>query len=177
MAADPGPQLEIGRITRPHGLRGEVLVALVTTETSRLDAGSTVQTASMGLTVERSSPHGRQWIVAFAGVLTREAAEELAGQVLTAAPKREADHADADADDPGDEAPLWVHELVGALVVDAAGVARGPVVAVVANPASDLLELESGALVPLRFVLGGVETGPDGRVVRVDPPDGLFDLD
>ena len=45
----------------------------------------------------------------------------------------------------------------------------------VANPASDLLELDSGALVPLRFVVGGVETTPEGRVVRVDPPPGLFE--
>ena len=45
-----------------------------------------------------------------------------------------------------------------------------------ANPASDLLELDSGALVPLTFVVGGIEDGPDGgRVVRIDPPDGLFD--
>ncbi len=176
MAAEPGPQLEIGRITRPHGLRGEVLVALVTTETSRLDVGSTLQTASGPLTVERSSVHGRQWIVAFAGLSTREAAQARAGQVLTAPPKPDADRidgADPAADD--DQAPLWVHELVGAQVVDAAGVERGPVVAVVANPASDLLELDSGALVPLRFVIGGVETTPRGRVVRVDPPAGIFD--
>ena len=57
------------------------------------------------------------------------------------------------------------------------GVDHGPVVAVQANPASDLLELDSGALVPLRFVVGGVEHDRDGRVVRVDPPDGLLDLD
>ena len=171
MAADPGPQLEIGRITRPHGLRGEVLVALVTTETSRLDVGSTLLTGTSELTVERASPHGRQWIVAFAGVSTREAAEALAGQVLTAEPKREAD-AGADGDD---QDPLWVHELVGARVLDATGVERGHVVAVVANPASDLLELDSGALVPLRFVVGGVEMTSDGRVVRVDPPEGIFD--
>lgn len=170
MADDAGPQLEIGRITRPHGLRGEVLVALVTTETSRLDGGSTLQAGAASLTVERSSVHGRKWIVAFAGVLTREAAEALAGTVLTAPPKPEAD---VGADD--DQAPLWVHELVGAEVVDAAGIERGPVVAVLANPASDLLELDSGALVPLRFVVGGVETTPRGRVVRVDPPAGIFD--
>ena len=48
-----------------------------------------------------------------------------------------------------------MHELVGARVVDAGGVDRGLVVTVVANPASDLLELDSGALVPLRFVVGG----------------------
>ncbi len=168
MAVEPGARLEVGRITRPHGLRGEVLVSLVTTETSRLDAGSRLHTPDAELTVTRASRHGRQWIVTFAGVTSRESAEALAGQVLTAEPRM------GDPDEDG-EAVLWVHELVGARVVDADGVDRGPVVAVVANPASDLLELASGSLVPLRFVVGGVESTADGRRVRVDPPAGLFD--
>ena len=47
----------------------------------------------------------------------------------------------------------------------------GSCVAVLANPAADLLELDTGALVPAVFV---VEQQP-GRVI-IDPPDGLFDL-
>ena len=43
---------------------------------------------------------------------------------------------------------------------------------VIANPASDILELESGALVPTVFVV----SNHDG-VITVDVPDGLFDLD
>jgi hypothetical protein len=39
------------------------------------------------------------------------------------------------------------------------------------NPASDLLVLESGALVPLRFVVDVVA----GVRVLVDVPEGLFD--
>jgi 16S rRNA processing protein RimM len=64
-----------------------------------------------------------------------------------------------------------VHDLVGAEVLEPDGTRRGRVTAVVANPAADLLELDTGALVPLTFV---VEHG-GGRVV-VDPPVGLFDL-
>ena len=44
-------------------------------------------------------------------------------------------------------------------------------VAVEANPASDLLVLEGDVLVPMNFI---VEQGP-GFVV-VDPPDGLLDV-
>ena len=40
------------------------------------------------------------------------------------------------------------------------------------NPAADLLELESGALVPASFVVSIA----DG-VVTIDPPGGLFELD
>jgi 16S rRNA processing protein RimM len=49
---------------------------------------------------------------------------------------------------------------------------RGVVTAVQANPAADLLVLDSGALVPVVFVVSGPE---DGEVL-VDVPDGLFEL-
>ncbi len=69
-----------------------------------------------------------------------------------------------------DEDAWWVHELIGSEVVDTDGAQLGTVQAVVANPASDLLELDGGALVPLRFV---VERSA-GRVV-LELPAGLLD--
>jgi 16S rRNA processing protein RimM len=149
--------LEVGRITKAHGLRGEVIVELVTDRVERVAAGAVLQRAGGTLTVERSSPHQGRWIVQFAGIATREAADALRGTVLSAEP----------IDDPD---VLWVHDLIGAEVVDTAGTRRGTVVSVIANPASDLLELDDGTLVPVRFVTGRV----DG-VVHVDAPDGLFE--
>ena len=66
-----------------------------------------------------------------------------------------------------------MHELVGATVRDVAGVELGRVAAVEANPASDLMVLESGGLIPVHFV-----TGHDvaARTVEVDIPEGLLDL-
>jgi len=66
---------------------------------------------------------------------------------------------------------IFVHELLGAEVVDTAGAVLGVVEAVEANPASDLLVLDGGRLVPLRFV---VEHTSGARII-VDIPDGLFD--
>jgi 16S rRNA processing protein RimM len=148
--------LEVGRVVKPHGLKGEVVVELTTTRTDRLGPGTRFE----DLEVVWSQPFQHRWIVAFEGVTTREAADELRGRVLRAEP----------IDD--DPEALWVHELIGASVVDTAGNELGTVTAVEANPASDLLVLDGGGLVPLRFV---VEHG-DGRLV-VDPPAGLFDLD
>lgn len=166
MASDEPPLLEVGRITKPHGLRGEVLVSLSTTESSRVAPGSVLRAGDRDLVVVRSTPHHQRWIVEFEGVDSREGAESLQGTVVRARAK-------AGADD-GEEGALWVHELIGASVVDLTGRVRGRVAAVVANPASDLLELESGELVPLRFVVGGLEPGPDGPSVRIDPPAGLL---
>jgi 16S rRNA processing protein RimM len=148
--------LEVGRVIRPHGIRGEVIVELVTNRTERLAPGSRLFAGEREVEVAGSRPHKGRYIVAFAGVADRDAAEELRGALLRAEPLV----------DPG---ALWVHELIGAAVVDVAGRAHGTVEAVEANPAADLLVLSSGALVPVTFV---VEAGA-GRVV-VDPPPGLL---
>lgn len=175
----PPPSLVVGHVVKPHGLRGEVVVRLVTNRLERLTVGTRLAcsratarepnpapghaerpgTGSLPdeLEVIESRPHQGRHLVRFAGVQTIEAAEDLRGAELSAPP----------IEDP--EA-MFVHELIGCTVVDVDGVARGTVVAVESNPASDLLVLDDRHLVPLRFVVG---RGP-GQLV-VDAPDGLFD--
>jgi 16S rRNA processing protein RimM len=150
--------LEVGRIGRAHGLRGEVVVSLTTDRLERVAPGAVLVTDAGELEVRASRPHQGRWIVAFAGHDSREDADRLRGLTLRA----EA------VDDP---AELWVHDLVGAEVVTVGGKAVGHCVGVVANPAADLLELDSGALVPVVFI---VDHTPDR--VTIDPPEGLFDL-
>jgi 16S rRNA processing protein RimM len=153
--------LEVGRIVKAHGLRGEVVVALVTNRTERVEPGSVLQAGRQSLEVERSRPFSAtgegRWIVGFRGVANRAQAEALQGTVLSAPP----------IEDP---TAMWVHELIGAEVIDAAGRRHGVVEAIEANPASDLLILDSGIMIPLRFV---VRQGI-GQVT-VDPPAGLLD--
>jgi 16S rRNA processing protein RimM len=107
--------------------------------------------------VRSSRPFRGRYLVEFEGVNTREAADELRGALLVA---------------PAVEDPeaLFVHDLIGSEVVEVDGTQHGTVVAVQANPASDLLVMEDGNLVPLRFVVGR----EDGRLV-VDVPAGLFE--
>lgn len=151
--------LEVGRIVRAHGLRGQVVVALLTNRTERLDPGSVLYSEAGPLEVVSSTAQGHdRWLVSFAGVGDRNAAEALGRSVLRATPL------------PAD-GTLWVHELVGSEVTEVDGTRRGFVTDVQANPASDLLVLDTGALVPLRFV---VECS-DGRI-RIDAPPGLFEL-
>jgi 16S rRNA processing protein RimM len=132
--------LEVGRVVRPHGVRGAVVVELVTNRLERLEPGSVLETDHGPLEVVRSSPHRGRYLVEFAGIRGRDEAEHLRGAVLRAAP----------LEDPQE---LWVHELVGAELVDQRGTPHGRVVALEANPASDLLVLDGGGLVPLRFVV------------------------
>src|SRR3954463_10724500 len=146
-------RLEIGRVGRAHGLRGETTVVLMTERKERVEPGSVLYAGDRELVVATSRPHQDRWLVRFEGIDDRTGAEALLGQVLT-----------ADAQESGDD-ELWVHELVGAEVRDVAGNSFGPVRSIEANPASDLLVLDGDVLVPLRFVVSR-EPG----VLVIDPP-------
>ena len=157
----PEGLLEVGHIRRAHGVAGDLIVDLLTHRTDRLDPGSRLYARGRWLTVVRSQPYQERWLVGFDGITGRELAQRFTNSSLLAEP----------VDDPD---ALWIHQLIGATVVERDGTPRGRCVSVVANPASDLLELESGALVPAVFVVEHAD-GPDGHLVTIDPPDGLFD--
>jgi len=155
------PRLEVGRVAKAHGLRGEVLVVPITNQPDRFVVGLELWRGDQPLVIESVRPQRDAYLVKFGGYDDRDAADTLRGAALTAEPL---DAAPAES--------LWVHELVGAEVFDRSGRALGRVVAVEANPAHDLLVLDSNVLVPMVFV---VEHEPRTRVV-VDPPDGLLEL-
>lgn len=156
--SDAEKLLEVGTIGRAHGTRGEVAVRLITDRVERLEPGSALSTDQRQLVVATSRPHQDRWLVRFEGISTRSQAQQLQGWTLRAPALTVA-------------GVLWVHELVGSKVREVNGTERGVVEAVIANPASDLLELDTGDLIPLTFVVEFV----DGAVL-VDVPDGLFDL-
>jgi len=145
-------------VVKPHGLKGEVVVERWSDVPGRLDPGAVLVAEGRPLAVLASRPHAGRVIVAFEGVVDREGAEALRRCVLRAAP----------VELTGD---LWVDQLMGVEVLDTTGRVLGTVEAVEANPASDLLVLSGGTLVPLRFV---VEHQP-GRRVTVEVPEGLVD--
>jgi 16S rRNA processing protein RimM len=152
-------KLEIGRIGRPHGVRGDVMVTLTTNHEERVAVGTSWWIGDREVTVESARPHQGRHIVHLSGVDDRDVAAALTGARVFAVP----------LDDAAD-GEVWVHEVIGASVVDRGGREHGRVVAVEANPAHDLLVLESGGLVPMVFVVEHV-----GDRVVIDPPDGLLD--
>jgi 16S rRNA processing protein RimM len=153
-------RLEVGRVAKAHGLRGEVVVVPITNQAARFEAGAHLWTDARELVIATSRPHQQNHLVRFEGIEDRNGAEALRGEVLS-----------ADATGPAPEGEVWVHEVIGAEVRDRTGHALGRVASVEANPAHDLLVLENGTLIPMVFV---VEHAPD--VVVVDPPEGLLDL-
>lgn len=163
-ASGSEPYLEVGRIGKPHGLRGEVVVTWITNLVddrtrpgSRFRATGGPIIGEDWLTIATARPHQDRWLVRFEGIDDRTAADRLRGIVLEAEPLET-------------EGEVFVHELVDKILVDQHGTEHGPVVALVANPASDLLELADGRLIPLAFY-----RSHDDERVRVDVPAGLLD--
>jgi 16S rRNA processing protein RimM len=161
-AASPA-LLEVGQVVRPHGLSGQVVVQLWTNRTERLAPASRLSTAVGELQVEGATrlPEGsgkERWLVSFAGVTDRESAEALRGVVMRAEPVEV-------------QGALWVHEMIGSEVQDEHGAPIGVVESIEANPASDLLVLTDGQLIPLHFV-----TAQESGRLTVSLPPGLLDL-
>jgi 16S rRNA processing protein RimM len=164
-------QRVVGRIGRPHGLRGEVVVAVHTDFPEQRFALGTQLRSDTGrtLTVEAVRPHKGALLVRFSGVADREAAAELRGHTLRI------DAAKLPKLDDPDE--FYDHQLEGLAAVGPGGVVLGTVREVIHAPASDLLVLDTGhgdVLVPfVRAIVPEVDLAA-GRVM-LDPPAGLLD--
>lgn len=165
MALEPPPGLlEVGRCGKPHGVRGRVTVRLSTDRSERLDPGSRLWIGEwLEVVASAPVPGSDRWVVTFAGLDDRTSAERLVNKTVWAEP--------LDDDDA-----VWVHQIIGALVNDADGVAHGRCTSVVSNPANDLIELDSGALIPVTFVTSVTKDDAGRYTVVVDPPEGLFEL-
>jgi 16S rRNA processing protein RimM len=150
--------LEIGRVGKAHGLKGEVTAVITSDRPERTAPGAVWFLRGDTYVVAAIRPFQTRWIARLEGLGTREAAEALTGAVIEAEP----------IDDPD---ALWVHELVGAEVRTPDGRSWGSVIAVLANPANDLLELDDGTLIPEVFITDA--SGLPAFVV-VDPPEGIL---
>ncbi|MBD7982509.1 ribosome maturation factor RimM [Oerskovia merdavium] len=166
-------QLTVARIGRAHGLRGEVALDLRTDNPeARLVVGSSIDTepAEAGpLTIERARLHQGKWLVTFAGVTDRSAAERMRGVTLV-----------VEADVSDEEDAWYPHELAGLRAELEDGTVVGVVKGLEHLPAHDMLVLEEtdGArtLVPFVHAIVPVVDVPGGRVV-LDPPGGLLARD
>jgi 16S rRNA processing protein RimM len=170
--------LVVGKILRPHGIRGELVVEVRTDEPedrfvvgSVFDTGPTEEKLGAKLTVESVRWHQGRPLIFFAEVPDRNVAEEMRGLLLWVD--------SADIAPPEDPDEFRDHELVGLDVVTVAGDKVGVVARIDHAPASDMLVVrkEDGttALVPfVRAIVPTVDVA-GGRVV-IDPPGGLLDL-
>lgn len=171
--------VSVGRVVRPHGVRGEVVVEVRTDEPEqRFAVGSALVVADPGpgptpatLTVAAQRPHQGRRIVSFQGIADRDAADALRGVLLQVDSTTLPPSADPDE--------FHDHQLVGLAAVTPAGEPLGEVIQIDHVSAADLLvvALSEGGTVRVPFVRAIVPKVDlaRGRVV-VDPPPGLLDL-
>ena len=168
-------QLVIGRILRPHGVRGEVVVDIHTdSPAERFAVGSvlaTDPTAAGPLTISELRSHQGRLLILFDGFADRDVADRLRGVELVV---------DSESiPDPEDPDEFNDHQLVGLRAEKPDGERLGEVIRVEHGPGCDLLVLRllggREGLVPfVRSIVPEVDI-PAGRVVMT-PPEGLFDL-
>lgn len=167
-------EVVVGRIGKPHGIRGEVTVELRTDEPERrfVVGAPLIAESPRGqrstLNVERIRWHQGVLLVHFEGVGDRTAAEGARGTMLIA---------EVDPDEqPDDPDEFYDHQLVGLKVQDTDGQDRGEVTGVL-HGAQDLLQIRTPngpVLVPFVAALVPTVDVAGGRVVVADRP-GLLD--
>ena len=187
--------VQIGRVIKPHGVRGEVVVDATTDDPAgRFAVGEVLVGKQAGrereLTVKSMRPHQGRLLVFFDEVPDRNDAETLRGMRFFAAP----------VFDDDDEA-YYDHELIGLRVLnvgdvdEATATARayegelpepediGEITGVIRNPTQRLLQValdgdgDAGreVLVP-RSEERRVGVDMDNGAVVITPPDGLLEL-
>ncbi|MHC8496652.1 MAG: ribosome maturation factor RimM [Actinomycetes bacterium] len=173
-SANSDPRVVVGRVGKPHGIRGDVTVELRTDEPQRRFApGSVLSVAGTetSLTVEAMRLSGRGLVVHFAGCDGRDSAESLRDTLLevTRAP----------GEMPAEDDEYYDSDLVGLRAQDDQGHIVGVINDVVHLPGQDLLSIvASTADGGTGFLLPFVEQFvPDVNlaegVVLIRPPEGL----
>jgi 16S rRNA processing protein RimM len=168
-------EVVVGRIGKPHGLRGEVTVDVRSDEPERRFApGSSLRaepprgSASRltALTVAAIRWHQSTLLATFEEIPDRTAAEAARGLVL---------HATIPADEsPEDPDEFYDHQLVGLAAYDVDSTPLGTVVGLVHGGAQDLLRIATPdgreGLVPFVKALVPEVDLAGGRVVVADRP-------
>jgi 16S rRNA processing protein RimM len=168
-------QVTVGRIGRPHGIRGDVVVGVRTDEPElRFARGSRLDTdpADLGpLTVAGIKWHSGELLVRFEGIGDRDAAAELRGTWLTVD--------SATIAPPEDPDEFHDTDLVGLSVRTVDGTEVGTVDDVL-HSGQDVLVIRSadGREVMVPFVKPLV---PDVDIpagfLTIDPPEGLLNVE
>ena len=168
----------VGRIGRPHGIRGEVVIGVRTDEPDlRFAVGATLgfgpapdaDTPPGELRIASARWHSGQLLVSFAGIADRTAAGNLTGSWLSV------DSSQLPV--PPDPDEFRDHELIGLSVRTRAGEAVGMVTDVL-HYGQDLLVVRradhSETLVPfVRSIVPEVDVA--AGLLVIDPPPGLLD--
>ena len=184
-------RVQIGRVIKPHGVRGEVVVDATTDDPKgRFAAGTVLEGRQTGkqlsLTVKTMRPHQGRLLITFEEIPGRTEADSLRGVRFFAEP----------VVDEEDDA-YYDHELIGLRVLNVGAVSEeeatarayegalpepediGEVSSVIRGPVHRLLEitLDAGGETAVPFVHALVPiVDLDNGAIVITPPEGLLEL-
>lgn len=147
--------LVVGRVIRPHGVRGEVRVELHTSDPDRFESLASVHIgdpANKPVAITSARRHQDVALVTFDGIIDRDAAEKLRDQWLYI-PVEEAA--------PLAEGEYFLYQLEGLTVQDESGRVLGQLSEVIETGANNVF----------------VVSGPLGDLLLPDIPDVIRDID
>ena len=158
------PRIEIGKISKAHGIRGEVVLVTHDRESELLDEIEQVWVGGVQRRVVEARGTHRGWLVLFEGISTRNDAEALRGQLV---------EVDREALQLADDDVL-LSDLVGCRVQKVDGSPWGTIHEVIGGM-QDLLVIHDGELERMLPLVDEFVTNIDleAGVVTVDPPEGL----
>ncbi|MDO4909453.1 MAG: ribosome maturation factor RimM [Corynebacterium sp.] len=163
-------EVMIGRVVKPHGIRGELAVESTTdTPEERFYVGAVLRGRQTGkereLTIKTLRVHKGRLLLTFEEIPNRNEAETLRGMKFWAEPIYEEDG-------------FYDHELEGLEVRENDNVI-GTVTGVLHMPAGEILEVklidEKEVLIPFREEIVP-EVNVDEGWLLITPPEGLLDL-
>ena len=173
---EAGRRLVVGRLRKPHGLKGEITLFPLTAEPDAVFAPDRSlwlvdlagEVVAGPLVVERSRSYHREWLIKFRGIDHRDAFDPWRG-LLLAAPAGELA--------PPAAGEIYLHELVGFSVRLEDGTALGLVTALYEMPNGLMLEIQGPKrelLLPFKkeFVR---EVDRAARRLIATPPEGLLE--
>jgi 16S rRNA processing protein RimM len=161
--------LAVGRLGRPFGVQGEILMAVYTDFPDRLEPNITLYVGPEHhpLLVNKTRWHGGKLVISFEGYTTREKVGELRNQwVMVRTAERP----------PLPEGEFYHHQVLGLRVVDDAGLFLGTLKEILTTGANDvyLVKTEQGGEILLPAIDSVVlEINLDEGVIRVKLLPGL----
>lgn len=168
----------MGRVVKPHGVSGELVVDVRTDDpedrfaTGKVLALKSRHGTARPVRVESARPHGGRLLVRLAGVGDRDGAEAVRGHLFVV------DSADLPPLEDPDE--FYDHELEGLVVGTVDGDEVGVVAEVLHTAAGELLSVRTPAgsevLVPFVSAIVTSVSRAAGRI-EIDPPEGLLDVE
>lgn len=163
-----GKYLEIGRITKTHGLKGMVRVISYLTESIFINQGEKILVVQNDresfCEVQTFRPQGTHFLIKFAGIETPEAAAELVGATL---------RRNRDKFPPLEENEYYWADLLGMEVMTETGESVGKLEAILPTGSNDVFicrRPEGETLVPgIGEVVLSVDVEKKAMIVRLLP--------